>query len=214
MFVPAGYRFFLKMPPEKVHHPVRGNFPDARRRPGHHRPGDREVPPLHVEFDGSFFPAFKYEPGTPDDMHPVTGRAPFRVGTKEQCFFDHLIGCMIEIDPEYSLSQHKADPFEAPGFLRIFCLFERSPCRGDIDKRVTLFSRCRDIRRFGQLPVALFGTARRPSGRAGSALQEYSRTGRSWPVTPLTGMNDGDKLHGTPASSSRTSRSSRSYHSA
>ena len=82
MFVPAGPRFFLKMPLEKVHHPVRGISRMPGGDPATTEPVTVKSPPLHVEFDGSFFPAFEHEPGTPDDMNPMTGRAPFRVGTK------------------------------------------------------------------------------------------------------------------------------------
>ena len=150
------FRFIFKMPMEKIHHPVRRNFPDVRWRPGHYRPGDGEIPPLHVEFDRSFLPSFEYQTGTPDDMHPVTGRAPFRVGPKGQRLGNHLVSCMIEIDAEYTLSEDKTNPVKTAGFLGVFCLLKGPPRRADIDKRVALFSRGRNIRRFGQLGVPLF----------------------------------------------------------
>lgn len=41
----VGFLFLFKMLPEKLFQQRIGNFPDTRRRPGHHRTGDREVLP-------------------------------------------------------------------------------------------------------------------------------------------------------------------------
>jgi len=79
---------------------------------------------------------------------------------------------MIEIDAENSLSQDKAGPVKATGVYSVFCLLKSPPCGGDIDKCMAHFSRCRDIRRFGKLPVPFFVPPDDPAVKPGKICRD------------------------------------------